>query len=140
MTAESPIPTLLAFLISDTVILDAPTQKRTIVGVFDRILSPVAPFPINSIGLYAKMVDGAGSYRIKVRLVNLTKDEAKVMEIEVDARWTNPDEPMELGMNFNGIPLAEFGTYEFQLYANDAYLGRATLRAVKMQPPPVAQR
>jgi hypothetical protein len=133
---SSPIPTLLAFIVCDTVIQDAATQKRTLVGVFDRIASPKVPFPINSLGLYAKLVEGSGSYEMKVRLVNL-KDEAPVMEIKVTAQWIKPDDPMELGMNFAGIPIGEFGTYEFQLYANDVFLGRALVRADKLQLPPL---
>ncbi len=136
MTEPNPIPTLLAFLVCDTVIQDAATQKRTLVGVFDRVASPVVPFPLNSLGLYAKLVEGAGQYEIRVRLVNL-KDESPVMEVKVTPQWANPNDPMELGFNFAGIPITEFGTYEFQLYANDIFLGRALLRAVKFQLPPM---
>ena len=91
----------------------------------------MAPLKINSLGLYAKLVEGSGSYEMKVRLVNL-KDESPVMEIKATAQWNKPDEPMELGMNFAGIPLAEFGTYEFQLYANNVFVGRALVRADKL--------
>jgi hypothetical protein len=131
----TPIPTLLAFIICDTVIHDAGTQKKTIVGVFDRIQSATVPFAINSIGLYAKMTEGSGAYTIKVRMVNL-KDETPVMEISANANWIAPEDPMELGMNFRGIPIKEFGTYEFQLFANDAYLGRAVIKAQKLEVPP----
>jgi hypothetical protein len=139
MTEPGPIPTLLAFIVCDTVIQDAATQKRTLVGVFDRVNSPIAPVMLNSVGLYAKLVEGSGQYAIKVRLVNL-KDESLIMEIRADAEWNVPDDPMELGFNFAGIPLGDFGTYEFQLYANDVYLGRAVLKAIKLQLPPLGQR
>jgi hypothetical protein len=128
---ESPIPTLLAFIVCDTVIQDAATNKRTLVGVFDRVQSAVAPLAINSLGLYAKLVEGSGKYEIRVRLVNL-KDESPVMEIKAGADWINPDEPMEMAFNFQGIPVPAFGTYEFQLYANDIFLGRAILKVDKL--------
>jgi hypothetical protein len=133
---SSPIPTLLAFIVCDTVIQDAATQKRTLVGVFDQVASPMAPFQINNLGLYAKLVEGSGSYEMKVRLVNL-KDESPVMEIKVTVQWNKPDDPMELGINFAGIPIREFGTYEFQLYANDVFVGRALVKAAKFQLPPL---
>jgi hypothetical protein len=136
MAQSSPIPTLLAFILCDTVIQDAATKKRTLVGVFDQIASPVVPFPIHSIGLYAKLVEGSGPYEIRVRMVNL-KNEISVMEIKANANWANPDGPMEFGFNFAGIPIVEFGIYEFQLSANDVYLGRALLRATKLQMPPL---
>jgi len=133
---SSPIPTLLAFIVCDTVIQDAATQKRTLVGVFDQVAAPNAPLHINSLGLYAKLVEGSGLYQMKVRLVNL-KDESPVMEIKAAAQWNKPEDPLELGMNFAGIPLSEFGTYEFQLYANDVFVGRALIRATKLQLPPL---
>lgn len=135
MAESRPIPTLLAFIVCDTIIQDAATQKRTLVGVFDHVNSAVAPFVLNSVGLYAKMVEGVGKYNFRIRLVNL-RDEAPVLEIGIAGDWKDPDFPMELGVNFGGIPIAEFGTYEFQLYADDVFLGRALLRAIKLQIPP----
>jgi hypothetical protein len=131
----SPIPTLLAFIACDTVIHDAGTQKKTLVGIFDQIASPQAPFAIHTIGLYAKMVEGEGPYDIRVRMVNL-KDESPVMQIEAKAQWANPDSPMDLGFNFAGIPIADFGTYEFQLFANEVFIGRTVIKAIKLQLPP----
>lgn len=135
MAENNPIPTLLAFIVCDTVIQDAATKKRTLVGVFDRVQSPTTPVHLNSVGLYAKLVEGSGLYEIRVRLVNL-KDESLVMEIKASAQWNNPDEPMELAFNFAGVPLGAFGTYEFQLYANDIFLGRALLKADRLELPP----
>jgi hypothetical protein len=136
LAENSPIPTLLAFIVCDTVIQDAATQKRTLVGVFDRIQSPTLPLILHSIGLYAKLVEGSGSYEMKVRLVNL-KDESPVMEIKVGAKWTMPDAPMELAFNMSGIPIGQFGVYEFQLYANDIFLGRSLMKADKLELPPL---
>jgi hypothetical protein len=82
-----------------------------------------------------KLVEGSGHYDVKVRLVNL-KDESPVMELNAAAEWSKPEIPMELGLNFSGIPVPEFGTYEFQLYANDVYVGRAVITATKIQLPP----
>jgi hypothetical protein len=136
LAENSPIPTLLAFIVCDTVIQDAATQKRTLVGIFDRVGSPQLPVVLNSVGLYAKLVEGSGPYEIRVRLVNL-KDESPVLEIKASFQWNDPDGPMELGFNFAGIPLGAFGIYEFQLYANDVFLGRALLTAHEVKLPPL---
>ena len=90
---------------------------------------------LNSVGLYAKLVEGFGQYEIKVRLVNL-KDESPVMEIKASAQWNDPDGPMEFQFG-SGIPLGAFGIYEFQLYANDVFLGRALLKADELKLPPL---
>lgn len=127
---------MLAFLICESVIHDAETQKKTLVGVFDRVLSGVAPQSIN-LGLYAKLVEGSGQYTFKIRMVNL-KDEAPVVQVPLTASWANPQAPLELGVNFRGLVVPEFGNYEFQLHANDIYLGRAVFSLENMPFPPSA--
>jgi uncharacterized protein DUF6941 len=133
VAGASPIPTLLAFIVCDTVIQDAATQKRTLVGVFDRLMSPALPVAMN-VGLYAKMVDGDGPYEIKIRMVNL-KDESPVFEGTLQAQWQVAEDPLEVALNLQGVPITEFGTYEFQLYANDVFLGRTVIKVQKFQPP-----
>ena len=135
MAESSPIPTLLAFLVCDTVIFDSGTGKRTLVGVFSTVNSPMPPPFAMAVGLYARLVEGFGEYEIKVRLVNL-KDEAAVLEMKMKAEWKVADEPFELGININGVLVPEFGSFEFQLYANDVYIGRAVIKAKKLQLPP----
>ena len=132
----NPIPTVLAFLICETVITDAETQKKTIVGVFDRVLAGVAPQSIN-LGLYAKLVEGNGQYTFMIKMVNL-KDEGRVVQVPILGNWANPQAPFELAVNFRGLVVPDFGTYEFQLYASDVYLGRAVFSLEKMPFPPAA--
>lgn len=136
MSEGNPIPTLLAFLICESVIHDAETQKKTIVGVFDRVLAGVAPQPIN-LGIYAKLVEGSGQYTFKIRMVNL-KDDGPVVQVPIAANWALPEAPFELGVNFRGLVIPEFGKYEFQLHADDIYLGRVVFSLENLQIPPIA--
>ena len=130
----APIPTLLAFLVCDSVIHDALTQKKKLVGGFRPLLSELVPSRAN-VGLYGKLVEGSGQYKLRIRLVHL-KDEKLVMEANFDANWADPEKPLELGINLRGLPIPDFGQYEFQLFANDVYLGRAVFRMDKLQLPP----
>ncbi len=134
LAENNPIPTLLAFLICESVIHDAETQKKTVVGIFDRVLAAGAPVPMN-LGLYAKMVEGSGEYTFKFRMVNL-KDEDPVVEVPVPGNWTMPQAPLELGVNFRGLVIPAFGSYEFQVYANGIYLGRSVFSLDKIEFPP----
>jgi hypothetical protein len=142
---NSPVPTLLAFLICESVIHDAETQKKTLVGLFDNFLSSAVPCLIAGLGLYAKLVEGSGQYIFKIRLVNL-KDESQLLELSTPGNWPVAEAPLEFGVNIRGIPVQAFGSYEFQLYANDVYLGRAVFRVEKLQlpqlpfPPPGTER
>lgn len=137
MAEDNPIPTLLTFLICESVIHDAETQKKTLVGIFDRLLSVSTPVGIAGLGVYAKLVEGSGEYTFKVRLVNL-KDESPLLDISVPATWQLSELPLEFGVNFRGLQIPTLGDYEFQLFANDVYLGRAVFKVEKMPMPPSA--
>ncbi len=134
LNENNPIPTLLAFLICETVIHDAETQKKTLVGLFDQYLSSALPCQIAGLGLYAKLVEGSGQYMFKIRMVSL-KDESQVLELSTPGNWPVAEAPLEFGVNIRGIPILAFGAYEFQLYANDVYLGRAVFSVEKLQLP-----
>jgi hypothetical protein len=138
LAESNPIPTVLAFLVCETVIHDAETQKKTIVGVFDRVLAATVPQSLN-VALYAKMVEGNGQYTFKIRMVNL-KDETPVVQVPITGNWANPQGPFELGVNFRGLVIPQFGTYEFQIYANDVYLGRAVFTLENMPFPAAAAK
>src|ERR1700674_1385164 len=89
---SSPIPTLLAFLICESVIHDAETQKKTLVGVFDRVMTPGVPLQMAGLGLYAKLVEGSGPYTFKIRMVKL-RDESQLLEISAPGNWSIPEAP-----------------------------------------------
>jgi Family of unknown function (DUF6941) len=128
-----PVPSVLAMLICDQVIIDQFSGKKSLIGVFDNINSITFPAPVNC-AVYAKLADAEGEYKFKLRLVNL-KDESLIIELEVDGTAKTQTEPSELALYLMGVPLPEPGKYELQLYANEVYLTRITMRAVQMTPP-----
>jgi hypothetical protein len=132
LSETSPIPTLLALLTCESVIVDAETQKKTLVGLFDRIQATSVPLQIAGLGLYAKLVEGSGHYTFKIRMVSL-KDESQVLDIAAQADWPVAEAPLEFVVNFRGVPVPAFGDYEIQLFADDIYLGRAPLRVDQLE-------
>src|SRR5262249_45706043 len=130
---ESPVPSVLAMLACDQIIIDQQTQKKSLIGVFDNINAPAFPAALN-FAVYAKLADAEGPYRFMLRVVNL-KDESLLGKMEVEGNVQTKTEPMELAIYLMGIPLPEPGKYELQLYANDVYLSRITMRAMKYTPP-----
>src|SRR5437588_4488510 len=89
------------------------------------------PTPIR-LGIYAKLVDAEGDYDILIRLVNL-KDESRVADVKAVAKGIQRESAAELVINIGGIVLPEPGRYEFQLFANDAFLHHVTMNAVRVQ-------
>jgi hypothetical protein len=126
--SNAPIPSVVAMLVCDHVITEMGTGKKSLIGVFENINSLAFPTQIN-LGIYAKLVDADGDYDILIRLVNL-KDESRVADIKADAKGIKRDAAAELMVNLAGIVLPEPGRYEFQLFANQAFLHRVTMNAV----------
>jgi Family of unknown function (DUF6941) len=126
--AEPTVPTVLALLLCDQVIIDAQTQKKSLIGVFDNINWFGNPAP-TTLAVYAKLKDACGTYNFNIRVVSL-KDESVVTNIEIKGvSITNPLQSVELAFNMVGLRFHEPGKYEFQLYGNDVYLSRVTMEA-----------
>lgn len=125
-TAQPPVPSVLAMLLCDTVITEANTNKKTLVGVFDRWNLP--QLPVNVVfWLYSRLADAEGEYTFKVKIVHL-EDERLLAEM-----GTHPVQisdrlgAFEVALPFPPIPLEKSGRYEIQLFANEVFIGRTPM-------------
>ena len=126
---ESSIPSVVAMLICDQIITEVGTNKKSLVGIFDRFVSLNFPAPVQRLAVYVKLADALGDYSFKLRIVKL-KDESLIGELAIQASISNMDSYAELAVNLvNAITVPEAGKYEFQLYAGDNYLHRVTMQA-----------
>jgi hypothetical protein len=129
-----PVPAVLALLLCDQVITDAVSQKKSLIGVFENINAFGFPVAFN-IALYAKLADAQGKYDLRIRVVRL-RDDSVLHNFEMKGtQIASQLQPWDLVINMVGLQLPEPGKYEFQLYANDAYLSRITMQAVKINQP-----
>jgi len=131
--SEPPVPSVLAMLVCDQVIIDQQTKKKSLIGIFDNVNAFAFPTAVNC-AVYAKLADAEGDYRFKVRLVNL-KDEQLLGEMEVSAKVQSQVDPADMVIQLMGAVFPTPGKYEVQLYANDVYLGRVTMRAIQVKAP-----
>ena len=133
---ESPanIPFLLALLLCDCVITDSETGKRSVIGIFDKIWSPAEPI-FQRVALFARLTDMEGEYRFSIRVVHVLGDsENMVAQGQV---FVSPPQdrlqPVDIALNLPPTTFPQFGRYEFQLFANEIFLGRATLNVAKTE-------
>lgn len=115
-------------LLCDQVITDAETGKKTLVGVFDAIHPENVPFLYaGGFSVYARLSDAEGKYLFKVEVVYLDEDKA-LSSIET-AVLQAPDRLafVDLVLRIGGMGFEKFGKYEFQLFANNVYIGRSTI-------------
>ena len=125
-------PSVLSILICDSIITEAVTNKKTLVGIFDSI--KVSQLPVfQRVGFYFKLTDLSGKYRFTVRIVKLDGEQLLGGLDTNEFEWHDPLSPVHLALNLPPLQFKEFGRYEFQLLANDVYLGRATVNVTKME-------
>lgn len=132
-----PVPSVLAMLLCDQIIIDALTQKKSLIGIFDKLNVLSFPAGLNC-AVYAKLADAEGNYRFKIRVVHL-KDERLMGEVTADGLVKTMLESADVAVYLNGFVVPEPGKYEFQLFANEMYLSRTTLDAVQLGAPPWLQ-
>ncbi len=83
-------------------------------------------------GLYTRMSDGEGTYVFRIDVVHLPSDKkigtAVLPGVESKDRLT----PMEVVVHMNQVVFEEVGRYEFQIYANDVFVGHVSVDIVQI--------
>jgi hypothetical protein len=130
--AESilPIPSVIAVLICEKVVTEALTNNKSLINVFNRFIAPEEPIRSATFWIFVRLGDAEGDYQFRLELVHLDSETAigkAEMAINVPDRLI----AHELAFQFNGIEFPWFGTYEFQIFANDIWIGRTTVSVVQ---------
>lgn len=105
--ASAPIPSVVAMLICDQVITEQVTNKKSLIGVFDKFFSPSYPAILPRLAVYVKLADAVGSYLFRLRTVKL-KDESAIAEVRLDAQIPEVDQYTELALNFSPFPVPNY--------------------------------
>jgi hypothetical protein len=121
-----PIPSVVAILVCDRIIVEEGTAKKSVIGIFTRVNAPRLPFAW-PLGFYAKMTDGEGEYKFRVAVV-CANDNRPVAGLDLTpVNISDRLHSVELALNLPPVPFERAGRYEFQLYGNDVFLGHVTL-------------
>lgn len=123
----TPVPSLLAALLCDQVILDQLTQKKTLVGIFEAFNFPQFPASYGGFFLFARITDAEGQINLKIRFVRL-EDDVALGEMAVPMVAKDRLEANDVMLQIPPLPFDRPGGYEFQLFTNDVYIGRALVR------------
>jgi hypothetical protein len=126
-SVNNVVPVLVAVLVCDVATLDPGSGKKSLIGIFDRL--NVKNFPTKRpMSIYIKLADAQGKYDVAVRLVQReTNDVLTELEgaLEVTDRLTSVD----FFLTAPPLPFPREGRYEFQVWANQVYLGAAMMDA-----------
>jgi hypothetical protein len=125
------VPYLLAILVCDSGTIDLNSGKKTLVGIFDRIIA--GKFPTSRwLSVYFKLSDAEGKYRFRVQYAQVKTDEILAEAETQDAKTIKSR--LDIFDSLISFPVAlqipEAGQYEFRLYVNSMFLGRIAINAV----------
>lgn len=121
------VPLLVAVLVCDVAVADRVTGKKNLIGIFDRL--HVSEFPTRRpVSLYFKLVDAEGYYRIEVRYEQ-TATGKELARAEGELTSSNRLVSADLYIDFPPLPFPTEGTYEFQIWANEMFLGSTSIVA-----------
>lgn len=127
---SSVVPVLVAALVCDAAAIDPATNKRSLIGIFQQVTASRVPANLPAC-LYFKFTDAEGGYDIKVRFVQVASGKplaelSRNTAITINSRLDSIDMALPLPT----IPLPEAGTYEFQIWLNDMFVGATSINAV----------
>ena len=119
---DYPTPSIKALLVCDAVAQEAGSGKKSLLGIFDKIVAGSFPHAHPQITVYFCIVDAEGSYDFRLELVQVNTDKiiakAEVGPLEVKDRFDVTDGSIAL----RGLAFPAAGKYEFRLYANRTFL------------------
>jgi hypothetical protein len=121
------VPVLIAALICDVAAVDPASGKKSLIGVFDKIISD---FPIqHPMTVYFKIADGEGKYQLAIRFLFRATN---ALLAEVIGELVVPDRlgSVDHAVAFPPLPILNAGRYEFHIFANSVFIGAAFLDAV----------
>lgn len=127
------VPYLVAALVCDAAVADPSTGKKNLIGIFDRVW--VGSFPTaRAMSVYIKLTDAEGKYTIDVRFVQV-KTGKTLAAARVEGDLKNRLGSADFFVGFPPLPIPEPGRYEFQILANETYLGGTFLDAILREVP-----
>ena len=127
-TLSNVVPVLVAALVCDVAVADPSTGKKNLIGIFDRVT--VGEFPTNrQMSLYMKVTDAEGYYKTEVRYVQVGSGKV-LAKAEGELHSSNRLVSIDQIIRYPPLPIPKEGRYEFQIWANDIFLGATFVDAV----------
>jgi hypothetical protein len=114
-------PEVLAMVLCDLVITDAETNKKSLIGLFDRVETASLPCVLHELHLYLCLTDGHGRLSAAVACV-LADDGELLFRGEAQVEFSDPLQVVELHFIFPNALFPRIGQYRFQFFADDQLL------------------
>ena len=132
-------PSVQAFLVCDSVIIDSQTGKKSLIGTFTHLWAPRFPCQHHQMGIYFCLTDAEGVYEFELRLAYLDQDvivgKATLSPFTIKDRL----EIHDFGINIPSLVFPGPGRYEFRLYANGFFITHKDFNVIQQDRPGESQ-
>ena len=130
-------PLLLSAIICDWVVLDAYTRRLTIRDTIHTIAAYDYPATHPRLVFFFELTDGHGEVEVVVKLIDVTKDDEPLWEIEPPIKITFADTRQVIAQHLHvtNINFPHPGEYRFQLFVAKTLLVERRLVCIKIEKP-----
>ncbi len=125
-------PLGMAIVVCDQVITDQDTHKKTLVGVFNNILSRNFPCMHPTMSIYVALTNGHGAVKIELACKELNVDEEVFARVGLNAEFPNPNHVVTVIFNLKTLNFKRPGVYSFEIYADDQFLLESRVNLTKV--------
>ncbi len=108
--AIKEMPMGLALIICDMIIHDKLTNKRTLVGLFDRLQTNALPCVHPALGIFVSLTSGHGKYDCEILCRHHAANET-AFSVKGQVSLQNPMQVAELAFNVHGVSFRHEGEY-----------------------------
>ena len=126
-------PSIKAMLICDRVITEVVTNKKSLIGIFENIMSAKFPCIHHSLSVYINFTDALGKYDFKLELVDVEENKilnaAEIKGINIEDKLSTS----ELAFNLQGLSFPHPGKYEFRIYANGKFFSAKSFTIIQVE-------
>jgi hypothetical protein len=103
-------------ILCDQVITDVETNKKSLIGIFDQVVTASLPCMLHELHVYLSLTDGHGAFHAAI--VCVTEDEGEeIFRGETEVEFVSPLQTVELHFVFPHARFPRPGEYRFQFSA-----------------------
>jgi len=125
-------PILKSILICDQIIEDIVTRKKTLVGVFERLISPTFPIHHGNLGVFFQIVDAEGEYNFSLELADVENNITMGVAHLPTAKVESPVQVSNFALMFQGLRFEHPGVHEFRLWVGNELIGQHALNVLQV--------
>ncbi|MHC4132570.1 MAG: DUF6941 family protein [Planctomycetota bacterium] len=130
-----PPPILLTAVVCDTAIIDALTNKVSIIGIFENLAASKYPVRHPAMTFVCQLTNGRGKMPIEVRIVDVENDEEILFKRNFEVAFTDVRKVENIIFGIRNFMFPHPGEFRLQVVGADDLLGERRIICRKISIP-----